>query len=223
MRIEVIHKHGQDVEQVRLAEICAGLARALEDHPEIRSAGAHGHSIRLVLGGEEECRAWGVAPDALGFHAVISDHKADEDGPIPEDGGDPPGYFEICEAFEAHVNIEAGCKLLQSDGVAEEDRAGALFAFLITVPHEILHVRDWILETGGKTPLQVFDEGQGELSLRSTLEAIESRHSDNGAECEDAIEQMAYSITEAHFAGRLESLAANYPWATTLGPAGSSF
>ncbi len=213
MKISVVHKWRADDDHEKLAGMCADLAQALQDHPAFANPILPDAAVTVVLGGPAECTHWGVDTDALGFHAVISDYKADEHAEIPEDGEDPPGWYEIADAFEVHVNIEAGCRLLKaSDDTSPKNN---LYGFLVTVPHELLHLRDWIIETNGKTPLEVFDAGRGELSIAETMAAIEGRYAQQDDECEDAIERSALDITSAMLEGRLSDMAANFSWADT--------
>lgn len=149
-------------------------------------------TIRMILGGGEEAAAWDVEPVSCGFFCVCSARREDEET--------EEGYFEVCEDFVVHVNLET----LAAAVVAEHDwdadtpalRMCGISSALTTVPHELRHALEWIRQTGGLTPMEVFDTGDGELSLRGTLDAMQERFGGADAE-EDAIEAWASGIADS--------------------------
>ena len=171
-----------------LAELAEAHVDALASHPDVAAYAVSGREIRihLVLGGDSQAEAWDVRPDALGFFAVSSDERDDGDGT----------WFEIPERFEIHVNLRAGVEVLRETWLDREpwERVVEVECWLETVPHEILHALEWIRETGGRTPDEVFVEGRGELSIRDTLRAIESRLAGNGKSGEDVVEEAGRSL-----------------------------
>lgn len=143
--------------------------------------------IELVLGGREQAGRYGVREDALGFFAVCSDLKFDADDEDEEDG-----WYEVPEGFECHVNVGQNLAAIARDWHYGDETARAAYieASLVTVAHEIGHALEWIVETGGLTPLEVYDQGgAGEVSLLRTLKAIDASRGRQGAE--DEVEEEA--------------------------------
>lgn len=193
MKIEIVRKHHGDIRDV-LSDACAEFAQRVAADPAL-ACDPSWPSVRLVLSGDGEASAWGCR-DAVGYFAVIASEGMDDDGRI---------WLDVNERLEVHVNLDVAAREL-AEGVPD---AAALESWFATVPHELLHVRDWMAETGGKTPLDVFDEGDGELSVRAVLKAVDRRHAGEGNDTEDAVERMALAIAARHCDWpRLEELAA---------------
>lgn len=152
--------------------------------------------IELVLGGMAECENWDVAKDALGFFAVCSFERRDEETDEP--------YYEVPEGFEVHVNVPMNASLaIQQTGMADDvDVEADIEASLVTPIHEILHALEWIRETGGKTPDEVYVENRGgTIAIRDVLRRIEA-----GTGGEDPVEDASRRIVAALTQGRLPEL-----------------
>jgi hypothetical protein len=153
-------------------------------------------TVRSVLGGVEQCRFWGVTEKALGFHAVAA-RKEDEDG---------EEWYEVNEHHEVHLNLDCAIAELSRywDGETPAlEREIELESLLVTAPHELLHVIDWLKAASGRTPLEVFDEEDGEASIMQIQKAIAAV--DHGCS-EDRIERVARDITTRICQGRLTQL-----------------
>lgn len=190
MRLEIIRQRQYGDARDLLAEICSAFADRVALEPEL--AVAADVAVRLVLGGNEEAEQWDVAAGHVGFFAVISARRADGEGDWSEAD---EHWFDVNEHLEAHVNLDAGLAVLEEDCSDMADLAASLEAWLVTVPHELLHIADWVRETGGRTPLQVFDQGDGELAISRVLRSIENSHEANGSMAEDAVEAAARAMT----------------------------
>ncbi len=191
--------------QVALAEMAERFMPMMQADPSIQAYDVPGEDfvIHVVFGRNAECRLWGVSPDAMGFQAVCShrrrDHKTGE------------VYFDVADRHEIHVNMDKAVDELGRwwDRNAPEDRAIDLEAWLVTVPHEVLHSLEWLRETGGKTPDQVFEEGDGELSLARTNAAIEARLSvRRNVTAENVIESKAREIVARNLPSEVAEMAA---------------
>lgn len=160
--------------------------------------------IAVVMGGPEQCEAWDVRPDALGFFPVISFERHEGDG----EDGDGEGYYELPDGFEVHVNVKAGSALLRETlaGASDTDAEAEIEAWLVTVAHEMLHALDWIRETGGKTPDEVYVEDRGgTVAIEAVHKAIADRHAlESGGSTEDAVEALARDIVGRLTYGSLE-------------------
>lgn len=131
---------------------------------------AEGSSAYVILGGEHECADWGMSKLPLGFHAVLSDRREDEE--TDEE------YFDVNERNEAVINLEALAHTIAEDGA---DLA-SLEAGLVTMPHEMAHIAAWLIASQGRTPLQVFDDEGGEWEVKKMLDQIEKDAHGRGAE-----------------------------------------
>jgi len=191
MKIEIIGKHHGDIRDV-LADACGEFARRIASDPAL-DCDPSWPAVRLVLSGDVEASEWGC-DGAVGYFAVIAAEGMDEDGKI---------WFTVNERLEAHINLDVAVEELAKEGFDTDFIA----SWLATVPHELLHVRDWMVETGGLVPVEVFERGKGEHAVVSVMEAIERRHAEAGADVEDAVENAARRITWSYCdPGMLEDL-----------------
>jgi hypothetical protein len=174
-----------------LVSLCVAMLPILEQHPQILEYLKEGQDVEVhvCIGDARHCQNWRVDADAEGFFAVAC-RKGRE--------------FEIAEHLEVYINLDmalkalqptTGCKFSFWDQMSESERLGELQAWLMTIPHEILHALEWHKQTGGLTPLQVFDQGDGEIGLLRVQRAIEARiQNEHGQGQEDRVESLAYSI-----------------------------
>lgn len=179
-----------------LADAMESILPGLEGLASLQAYGPAGKdvTVEVVLGGPEQAARWDVAEDALGFFPVCSRERFDADDLDEEDP-----WFDVPDGFECHVNL-ARVLAVVGEGWAADDEAGRaaeLEAALVTVAHEILHALEWIRHTGGKTPVEVYDEGMGELSVGRTLAAIEEGRDRKGTE--DEVEDLARGWVESVF------------------------
>jgi len=185
IRIEDRTGSPPDSANAALARICEDfLPKALAASPRLADM-AKGTDVHVVLSGDEEAGHWGVDGDAVGYFAVMSPRRIDEDGQ----------WFDVNERFEVHLNMEVALPLLAEhgrDGVEQE-----IEAWLVTIPHELLHVADWIDTTGGLTPVEVFDSGKGDLAIGDVFGRMEAAARAAGEDIEDRIEETAREIAYA--------------------------
>lgn len=147
-------------------------------------------AITVILAGEQAALDWDVDPDALGFHAVASARRTDPDDPSES-------YFEVNHEISSFINLEALVRCVRQDQVDE----ASLLSALVTLPHEMQHAAAWLVASQGRTPLEVFDDGEGELALMEMGRAIErqaalSAHAaiNEGDAAEDAAEQFGQGV-----------------------------
>ncbi len=192
MRFEVVRIREVEGAKAALAAAYETMVRWLDGLPEF--AGWPDVTVRVMLGGAEECRFWKVTEQCLGFHAVAALN-------VDDDGDD---WYEVNEFIEVHLNLDSGLRELASDWPAQSelDRECELEALLATAPHEILHAVDWLRETGGRTPLEVFDQEDGEIALRRVCDRLE-----DGGAAEDRVEGEAREIAMRFCSGRVGALA----------------
>lgn len=123
MKLEVIKTAELDAAQSALADAYEDIILQLERQPEF--AGAPNVTVQVVLEGSDGCAHWNVKESALGFHAVSRGGGAD--------------------LQELHLNLDAGLRALSNAPDADEkERAVDLAAVLVTAPHALLHVFDWL-------------------------------------------------------------------------------
>lgn len=149
--------------------------------------------IELVLGGSAECTAWDVDASALGFFAVCSFEREDEDT--------EERYYELPEGFEVHVNVPMNASLaIQGIGHADDGEVEAdIEASLVTPVHEIYHALEWIRATGGLTPDEVYVRDRGGIpALKAVLKSIE-----DGSDAEDRVEELSRQVVATLTQGRL--------------------
>lgn len=115
---------------------------------------AHDLEVKLVIGGNKFAEFWGVGPDAVGFQAIA--------GPIDFDPVTKENVLNVADLHLAAVNIDGILDSICSSWDLDDDlRHCDLESIAVTIPHELFHVIQWAGLTGGKTPLQVYDEGGG--------------------------------------------------------------
>lgn len=149
-------------------------------------------AITVVLGSEQAALDWDVDTDALGFHAVASGERFD-----PEEPHEP--YYEVNHEICAYVNLEALVRCVQGEAADEFSLQSAL----MTLPHEMQHAAAWLVASDGRTPLEVFDEGEGELALLEMGRKIECQAAQGtpdvrsqGDAAEDAAELFAHQVLD---------------------------
>lgn len=197
MRIEVVRDCGDDPVRQALADLFERMAPALASLPELAGVDA---DVRLTLGSEDTCRLWDVDPRALGFHAVMSGSRSDPEADW-EDQDEVETYREVNERHEAVVNLDAFEGAVEDwDALSDREREHELESYAATAAHELAHVLEWVRETGGRTPDEVFVAGKGELAIKDTYDAIEARLSAGGG-TEDHAERLGRDLTAAVFHG----------------------
>lgn len=162
MQLQIVKKRNFDGAEAAVAGAYEAALPHLIAQPEFE--GWPNTTVRVVLGGPEQCRAWNVASSALGFHAIAA-RKAE-------------GELVVNGHHEIHLNIEAGTKAITAVmSGAGEDRTKEieLASLLVTAPQELLHVVEWLKAAGGRTPQQVFDQDGGEGGLRQIKAAVEAK------------------------------------------------
>jgi hypothetical protein len=93
----------------------------------------------------------------------------------------------VPDEFTILINIDAIAHALETgeDDMLSHDLASALS----TMAHEAMHFADWIDASGGKTPLEVFDQGQRELSIKETQLRVAARYAERGLDEEEEVER----------------------------------
>jgi len=208
MRIEIVRTREFSGARAVLAEACEAVAHAVARDSSLACSPSW-PTVRLVLGGMAEADFWSVPREAMGFFAVMSSGETDEEN-------EDTVYFEVNDHLEAHVNLDAAINEMEEAGGWD---LADVESWLATIPHELLHVKEWMDETDGKTPGEVFDSGQGELSVKEVYLAVEARHAAAGNETEDAVERTALwmagsAMTHASVASIAERLAQAAPAAS---------
>lgn len=194
-----------------LATLCRRALPHIESFPSIAAYDIPDKDIevRIVLGGDAEMREWKVRSDGLGVHCVCvskTDEETDEN------------YYEVCEHNQVIVSLDAGVRHLAEAFWASKpdrlDREAELEAWLVTLPHEMIHVLEWIKETAGRTPDQMFDE-DCEFAIIRAQRAITRRL--GGADQEERfVEDEARRVVDA--VGRVlvqeaaDALDAHFGW-----------
>ncbi len=193
--------------QAALAAMGRDFLPRLEEHPDIQAYAVPGRDIeiRVIFGGRRECRQWGVPAQAMGFHAVASKMKWD--------GRREEYWRKVADSHDVHVNMDAAMDIGEWwDRNQVEDRESDLESWLFTVPHEVLHALEWIRETGGRTPDEMFEEGDID-AINRTSRAIRTRLNGGRPDGdEDHIEFHAREVTYATMPkATIERLGAT-PW-----------
>jgi hypothetical protein len=174
-----------------LPDMCVALVSALGARADLRArAGGRATEIDVVLCGARSCRRWDVGADALGFHALSTRKRRDR--------RTGEAYFDINDRHQVFVNLATAPALLPdpADGGFRHDLA----AWLVTVPHEVLHALEWIEETGGLTADELFLANPDEewpIPMARALRAIEARTGGH----EDKVEREARRIVDEEFCG----------------------
>lgn len=199
MRIEIVRARSYDDIRDTLATIAEQIGELMSSHAALMVPEAVGTDplVQLTLGDECQCHAWAVDAAALGFHAVAA-RKIETN---PQDETSIDEWIDVNERHEAIINLDAAwAELGDWANKTDLDKLCDLEAWAVTIPHELLHVYEWILQTGGQTPLQVFDQANdGEKALEMTQADIEARLSLSAQDGEDAIETRARAIGDQIF------------------------
>lgn len=133
-------------------ELFPSAVAAMEKLPPL----PEGHAAYVTLGTDEECYEWEMEDNAIGFQAIAArKNEGDED------------FWIVNEHSEAVINLSASVRVLST-----ECDCHAVNATLVTMPHLMARVATWLHASAGRTPLQVFDEGDGELALRAVSRAV---------------------------------------------------
>lgn len=172
-----------------LASLFSSVVHLAVERPEITRPSGNGLDVIVTLGGYGDCKKWDVGLSALGFQAVSSmmHFDLDDDG---EEVGD--GWFDVNEQNEIVVNVEMAEMVCveHSMGIsAEVDDIDFMTSLIVTPIHELIHIADWFDKSGGRTPLQIFDEERGEVTLAKMVE-------DTDETTEDRIETQSLMIAE---------------------------
>ena len=139
----------------------------------------------MVLGGNQQALDWDVEGEVLGFHAVMSNARFEDDDV----------WYEVNERVEVHVNVANLAKLAQDADLED------MVSLLATVPHELLHACDWLRATGGRTPIQVYDEGHGgTIAIRNALNEATLLRLRLSGDVFAQEEDLEYLVEEASFA-----------------------
>lgn len=121
----------------------------------------------VTLGGEQEAYDWECDLESLGFHAVAA-HKVD--------GDTGEHYIDVNEHNEAVINLSALALTIEDDSGDD----ASIKAGLVTMPHEMAHVLAWLIASKGKSPMQVFDDEDGEPALKRIGKLVEIESHDRG-------------------------------------------
>jgi hypothetical protein len=178
---------GPDDRRNILARMCEDFVDSIAASPELSVPESY-PAVRLVLSGAAEAHKWGVEADSIGFFAVMSPRQYDD-----EDVDEENPWFDVNESLEVHLNMDVAAGLFEH--VSRDDMRIELEAWLVTSPHELLHVADWMKATEGRTPIEVFDAGKGEFEVAAVLKKIEKTYADAGLDIEDEIEMTGLDIT----------------------------
>jgi hypothetical protein len=190
MRLRIVKKKNFEGAEAVVADSYGGFIDRLEGEPEF--AVWPDVEVQVVLGGAEECAFWNVDQRALGFHAIAA-RKSEGD----------VDFFEVNEYHEIHLNIESGTQIIASivaNSSSDRDTEIDVASLLVTAPHELLHLTEWLRAAGGRTPLQVFDQDEGEIGIRRVQQGIKPRSSI----AEDRVEKEARDIVWRMMPGFIE-------------------
>lgn len=190
MRISIEHGYALSPIASAIGNLFSTVATLCETHHEFDKPGLSDAEIVFTLGGREHCDRWDVRSDALGFQAVASSTRYDSDEDCLEGVN---GWIDVNEKNEAIINIAAAEDLCSDYGLHPRDREDDLsfmISMIVTPIHELKHVAEFLERSGGRCPVQVFDEDGGEASLRELTQ-------DGG---EDRVESISLVIAEQMYA-----------------------
>ncbi len=202
IRIEVRRAREFEGVEAVLADALSEATARLSDLKSLQDFAFPGKDvvIEVVLGGDAEAAEYDVDRDALGFFAVASGGRRDYDVETDDEAGIAESetfvlWQEVCDGFQAHVNVRRCAALLAGRWSSMDDleRACDLEGVVVTVPHEVLHAAAWVRASGGRTPGEVYDAEDGIVGLRRMQEASDALLP------EDAVEDMARGMTAAAF------------------------
>jgi len=186
MKVEMskIAEWGSGDPRTVLATLCEDMIGSIAASPEFQVSDDY-PAVRLVLSDQQTAEKWGVDDKAVGYFAVMSPRQF-------EDDDDEDGWYDVNEYLEVHLNMDVIVQLLRE--APSNDLECELEAWLVTIPHELAHVVDWVRATGGKTPIEVFDLGEGELEIKRVLDGIGKTYQEAGRDAESEIESKARQI-----------------------------
>lgn len=187
MRIHVTRNFAPSPLASALGDLFADVAHRCAQLPEFSGRFSAAADVEVMLGDVEQCEKWHVRPDALGFHAVSTGVQYDS---LEDEIRGENGWRDVNEKNEAVINISAAVELCLQHADArcdEEDDISFMISMVVTPIHEMLHVAEFLERSRGRTPLEVFDQNQGEAGLRTLLE-------DDGTE--DRVEGISLRIAE---------------------------
>jgi hypothetical protein len=190
MRFNIVRKKTFEGAEAVVADSYEALLFRLEGEPEF--AIWPDIEVQIVLGGADECAFWNVDQGALGFHAIAA---------LKSEGDDE--FFEVNENHEVHLNIESGTQVIASimpNSPSDRDIEIDTASLLVTAPHELLHLAEWLEAARGRTPLQVFDQDEGEIGIRRIQQGIEP----GSRVAEDRVEKEARDIVWRLMPGFIE-------------------
>jgi hypothetical protein len=189
MKLQFENRHEANEFRAAFAELCRRALKAAAAYPPLIAMLAGHAKVHVTFADGETSRLWGVPGDALGFFAVMRHDGFEETGE-----GDVVEYFDVNERVEAVVDVEAAERAFLSEEFDDElDFESSLVSLASTAIHEVLHACDWIKASGGRTPLEVFDEDGGEDAVRAILER------EGGKAVEDRIEAAAGRLAALSF------------------------
>lgn len=183
MKVVVQRNRDWDTSDPRsvLARFCEDFVEKVAAAPELKLPLFY-PEVHVVLGGEDEADHWGADGDALGFFAVTTPKRIDDNGE----------YIDVNERLEVHLNLDHAMDLFAN--APKDELHIELESWLVTLPHELLHVADWMKATEGKTPLQLYDDEKGEIDVARILNSINRSYEDAGLDAEDEIDEIAMRI-----------------------------
>lgn len=175
MKLKVIRAAQLDSAQAAIADAYEDIVSQLERQPEF--AGAPDVSVRVILEASDGCRKWNVPENVLGFHGVSLEAANN--------------------VHEVHLNLDAGLRLISSAPVSDErEREIELAALLVTAPHALLHVVDWISGNLGVTSTKIFGgAGHGSGSHAGDTDSTEDKHE---IEAREIVRRLMPDIVPAH-------------------------
>jgi hypothetical protein len=187
MRIKISRNHSDVPIAATLSKLFEMVSRECASMAQIHSRVSPETEVIVTIGGSSDCEKWDVRPDALGFHAVASATRYDTDEDCIQGIN---GWLDVNENNEVVINVDAAVELCVEHAQHsrnELDDISFMISMMTTPIHELMHMIEFLERSGGRTPVEVFDEDKGELGLRAIL---------NDEHAEDRVESIALSIAE---------------------------
>jgi hypothetical protein len=209
MRISVSHSFASSPLGSALGNLFSKVSHLCAALPEFNGTYTADADVIVTLGGGDQCDKWHVRADALGFHAVASGTQFDTEEDELEGVN---GWIDVNEKNEAVVNMSAAVELCRARATGSSDEEADIsfmVSMMVTPIHEMLHVAEFLEKSRGRSPVEVFDEDNGEAGLRAILE------DDNTEDRVEAISleiaELLYSSSEAIRSGVADVLRAIAP------------
>lgn len=141
-----------------------------------------GVEASVILAGEQAALDWNGSEEALGFQAIMAE------GTDPSTGDD---FVDLPDDHRCYLNLTA---LIASSEEDEDDRATRMAA-MVTLPFQIAQVALFANATEGRTPLEIYDDGEhealSEIMAQVQEMAVELAEAGTFDLAEDSIEKFA--------------------------------